>query len=103
MKRMRSPKTAALVATALALAAAIGCGDQEPEVSLGKLVRPPPVNGGGGAGGDEWQAILVHERQEIMYFECMRDMPVCGTDGVRYPNPCQAKQAGVEVDVDGGC
>lgn len=94
--------SSAIVGVALA---AHGCGNEEPEVKLGRLAVQAAVAGGS---AEEWQMILEHERREIMYFECMRNQPVCGTNGVRYANPCQANLAGVAVapglDADaGGC
>jgi hypothetical protein len=105
MMHRGSSKLRALLATVAVSFVASGCGNEEPQVKLGRLAVQGPV---AGASADEWQMILEHERREIMYFECMRNMPVCGTNGVRYANPCQATLAGVEVvaglDADaGGC
>jgi hypothetical protein len=104
MIRVAKPKKFLRWAAAAAALAAIGCGDTTPEVKLGKLVVVAGASGGGGGvSGEEWQMILEHERREIEYFECSRDQPVCGTDGMRYANPCQAMKAGVQVDSNITC
>jgi hypothetical protein len=86
----------------------VACEDGSPLVILGEVPRGPSAGSTGeSAVSDEF---VEHARREYELFErwrkemeCMEVAPVCGVDGLTYPNACQAGNAGTRVAKDGEC